>query len=162
MRDLEITIRQVQETDYEDLARFFRDNNRPEITKHFHPFPLNAQTAYNIVHTSHLDRYYIAICNSRIVGLCMLRGWDEGFDIPSFGVLVDYRYHGVGIGRQLTEFAISEARKLNCSAIRLSVYESNERAKRLYETLGFREIDREPAVVAGQPDVKIIMMKDLE
>jgi ribosomal protein S18 acetylase RimI-like enzyme len=92
----------------------------------------------------------------------MLRGWDEVFAIPSLGVFMDYRHHGLGLGRRLTEFALNEARNLNCSAIRLSVYASNKHAKRLYDALGFREIDREPTVVAGRPDIKIIMVKDLE
>lgn len=156
------TIRQVQDTDYEALARFFEENNRPEITRHFHPFPLTSQTAFQIACTSHLDRYYIAIWNEHIVGLCMLRGWDEGFEIPSFGVFVDYRCQGLGMGRQMTEFAIAEARKMGCHTIRLSVYASNTRATRLYESLGFREISREPVLVAEEPDEKIIMIKELK
>jgi hypothetical protein len=48
-------IRMVQAPDYEDLARFFEENNGPEITKHFHPFPLTSQTARDIACTSHLD-----------------------------------------------------------------------------------------------------------
>jgi ribosomal protein S18 acetylase RimI-like enzyme len=157
-----LIIQTVQASDYEDLARFFEDNARPEITEHFHPFLLTPQTAHGIACTSHLDRYYTAIHGGRIVGLCMLRGWDEGFTTPSFGMFVDYRYHKLGFGRQLTEFAIAQARDMNCSAIRLSVHASNKRAKDLYEALGFRQISQEPIIVAGQPDLKIVMIKDLE
>ena len=92
----------------------------------------------------------------------MLRGWDEGFQIPSFGIIVDYRYHGLGLGRRMTEFAIEEARRLNCSRVRLSVYESNDRALCLYRSLGFEEISREAVVVHGSPDIKIVMVKGLE
>jgi len=155
------TIRLVLYTDYEALARFFEENNRPEITRHFHPFLLNSQMAYQIACTNHLDRYYIAVANGQIVGLCMLRGWDEDFDIPSFGIFVDYRYHGLGLGRQMTKFVIAEARRLGCHSIRLSVYASNTRALRLYTLLGFREISREPVIISGEPDEKIIMIKDL-
>ena len=160
-KHLAAMIRMVRTSDYEDLARFFEENNRPEIAKYFHPFPFTSQTAHNIACTSHIDRYYIAICNGCIVGLGMLRGWDEGFALPSFGVFVDYRHHGLGLGKQLTEFAIQEARNLECPTVRLSVYASNKHAMCLYDALGFRELDREPAVVAGQPDIKIIMIKDL-
>ncbi|RIK75633.1 hypothetical protein DCC62_12975 [candidate division KSB1 bacterium] len=158
---LTATIRQVQSTDYESLARFFEENNKSEIKRHFHPFPLTSETAYQIACTSHSDRYYIAIRNGGIVGLCMLRGRDEGFEIPSFGIFVDHRYHGFGLGGQMTEFALDEARKLDCSTIRLSVYESNTNALNLYRTLGFREISREHLIVSGQADIKIIMIKDL-
>lgn len=158
----EITIRQVQDTDYEALARFFEENNRPEITRHFHPFPLDSQTAYQIVCTNHLDRHYIASWNGQIIGLCMLRGWDEGFEMPSFGVFVDYRHHGLGLGRQMTEFAIAESRKLGYHSIRLSVYTSNEVALRLYASLDFREMGRELVFVAGESDIKLTMVKDLK
>lgn len=156
------TIRQVHDTDYEALARFFEENNKSEITRQFHPFPLSSQTAHQIACTSYLDRYYIAIWDEHIVGFCMLRGWDEGFEIPSFGIIVDYRHHKHNLGRQMTEFAISEARNLGCQSVRLSVYASNVRAMSFYLSLGFREISHESCVVAGESDEKIIMVKDLK
>ena len=162
MSELEAQIRRVQTSDCMDLALFFEENNRSEITQHFHPFPLTSQSAHDIACKSHQDRYYIAMHNGCIVGLCMLRGWDEGFSVPSFGVFVDFRHHGLGFGKRLTGFAIDTARSLNCSAIRLSVYASNKRAKYLYEAFGFMEIDQEPVIVAGVPDIKIIMLMDLE
>lgn len=156
-----LLIRQVHNTDYETLARFLEENNTPEITRHFHPFLLTSQTAYQIACTNHLDRYYIAIWEERIIGLCMLRGWDEGFKIPSFGILVDHRCRGLNLGRQMTEFAIREARNLNCYNIRLSVYASNVHAMDLYFSLGFEEITREFCVIAGEIDEKVIMVKNL-
>jgi len=154
-------IRQVQPADCEALTLFLQENNRPEIVRHFHPFPLTAATATEIARAGHLDRFYVAILNSQIVGFCMLRGWDQGFDVPSFGVLVDYRHQGLGLGRHMTEFAIDEARKLNCRNVRLSVYASNERAARLYRSLSFRTIHREPSVVTGEADETIVMVKEL-
>lgn len=161
MRKLTISIKAVQTSDYEGMALFFADNNRPEITRHFHPFPLDADSAYQITCMDKLNRYYLAMHGGHIVGFCMLRGWDEGFAIPSFGVLVDYRYQGRGLGRQLTEFALEEAKRLNSPAVRLSVYESNIRARRLYEMLGFAEVSREPVTITGEPDTKIVMIKYL-
>lgn len=92
----------------------------------------------------------------------MLRGWDEGFEIPSFGIFVDYRHHGLGLGKQMTEFGIDKARKQGCHSIRLSVYESNKRAIRLFKSLGFEQISSQPILVAGEPEVKVIMVKDLK
>jgi [ribosomal protein S18]-alanine N-acetyltransferase len=156
------TIRPVEYADYEALAVFFENNNRPEVTRYFHPFPLNAQTAYKIACTPHLDYYYVAIISSRIVGLFMLRGWDDGFEIPSFGIVVDYRQRGFGLGRKLTEFAIREARKMGCHKIRLSTYASNVNSVRLYMSLGFAEVSRESVLMNEEQDVKIVMTKDLK
>jgi ribosomal-protein-alanine N-acetyltransferase len=156
------TIRQVGDADYEALAMFLEENNRAETTRHFHPFPLTSQTAYRIARTSHLDRYYVAVWEGRIVGLCMLRGWDEGYSVPSLGILVDRHYHGQGIGTRMLEFTMREARKLGCRCIRLSVYASNCAALSLYASMGFFEGTREPVLVAGDSDEKIIMFRDLE
>lgn len=157
-----LTIRQITPEDADQLALFLKENDRPEITRHFHPFPLTRETAFSIARTDHLDRYYVALQNDQLVGMCMLRGWDAGYSIPSFGVFVDYRCHQKGIGRQLTEFAIKEARQLGCSSIRLSVYASNHRAVHLYASLSFEEIEREQVILAGQPDTRIVMLKGLQ
>ena len=139
-----VTIRQIQDIDYEDLARFFEKNNVPEITKYFHPFPLNSQTAHEITCASHLDRYYIAILDDQIAGFCMLRGWDEGYQIPSLGLFVAKNQQGLGLGKQMVKFCLQEANKLDCHSIRLSVYETNITAVSLYRSFGFTEKNRVP------------------
>ena len=95
-RNNRLIFRQICRTDYKCLVSFFRENTRKEITKYFHPFPLNSQKAYQIARTHHLDRYYIAILEEKIVGFSMLRGWDNDFEIPSLGILVDHIYHRIG------------------------------------------------------------------
>jgi ribosomal protein S18 acetylase RimI-like enzyme len=40
---------------------------------------------------------------SRIVGYGMLRGWDEGYSVPSLGILVRAEACGQGIGKLLME-----------------------------------------------------------
>ena len=158
---VEVIIRRVEPGDYEGLVRFFEENNVVEVTRQFHPFPLNKETAHHIVCTNHLDRYYVALFRDQIIGLCMLRGWDKGYSIPSFGILVDRRFQNRGLGTRMTKLVITEARKLGCHQVRLSVYASNEVALRLYASLGFIESDRKSVLVMGQPDEKIIMIKDL-
>src|SRR5215831_5397353 len=95
----DLTIRQVQGFDAKALGVFLEDNARPEITRHFHPFALTAATADQICGANQVDRYFIAVRQHHIVGLAMLRGWSQGFSTPSFGLLVDYRETGNGIGR---------------------------------------------------------------
>ena len=158
---VEVITRRVEPGDYEELVRFFEENNVDEVTRQFHPFPLNEGTAHHIARTNHLDRYYIALFRDQVVGLCMLRGWDEGYSIPGFGILVDRRFQNRGLGTKMTEFAITEARKLGCHQVRLSVYASNEVALSLYTSLGFIESERKAVLVAGQRDEKIITLKDL-
>jgi ribosomal-protein-alanine N-acetyltransferase len=91
----------------------------------------------------------------------MLRGWDEGYIVPSLGMLVDHRFHNCGIGGWLLDRTIEEAAKLGCSRIRLSVYENNKPALRLYLSRGFVEISREKVSIMGRECIKIMMNKTL-
>jgi ribosomal-protein-alanine N-acetyltransferase len=159
--ELSITIRPLQAADYESLARFFDENNRPEITRHFHPFALSPETARELACAKHSDRYYIALRGAAVVALSMLRGWDEGYEVPSFGVIVDHRLHNRGVGARMTEFTLGEARRLGCARVRLSVFASNPAAVRVYAARGFVETGREPVAPAGEPDEKIVMLKEL-
>jgi len=144
------------------LAGFFTDNDRPEITTFFHPFPLTTETAQRITQEARKDRYYVALEGPRVVGLAMLRAWDEGYDVPSFGLIVDYRFQGSGLGRRLTEFAIGQARLLDCRAVRLTVWAANAHAARLYESLGFIEVERRPMLRSGEHDMRLTMSLTLD
>jgi [ribosomal protein S18]-alanine N-acetyltransferase len=154
-------IRAVEPGDCAALARFFAENNRPEIIRQFHPFALSLEMARKITSGRLRDRFYVTAARpDAILGLCMLRGWDEGYKIPSFGVLVDHRHNGRGLGESMLNFACSEARKLGCDRVRISVNASNLRARGLY-SLGFKEVSKEPVVIDGEADVKVVMMKYL-
>lgn len=157
----EVSVREIRLSDFERLKRFLERNNTPETIRHFHPFPLTAETARWITTVPRRDRYYLALCGKQVIGLCMLRGWDEGFSVPSFGIVVDCELRGKGIGRIIMEYAMEEAKKLSCKQVRLSVYASNISAYNTYTSMGFRETNREVVEINGEKDEKIIMAKDL-
>ena len=136
---IDLIIREIISEDYELLAYFFDENNVPDVIRVFHPFSLDGKSAYDIACMDHLDRYYIALSDNKIIGFCMLRGWDEGYSIPSFGVLVDRKFQNLGLGRKITVHAIEEAKRFGCHRVRLSVYASNKIALNLYTSLGFNE-----------------------
>jgi len=137
-------IREIAVTDEAALAAFFEENNRPEVTAHFHPFPLDAATAHRICGEPRRDRYFAAWDYDAIVGLAMLRGWDEGYETPSFGIIVDHRRHGRGHGRALTSHALTLAKELRAPRVRLTVHADNPRAVALYERSGFRTAETLP------------------
>jgi len=122
---------------------------------------MTRETAERLCLASSKDHYYVAFLDGMMVGLVMLRGWDEGYEVPSFGVFIDYRYHGRGLGRLLTDYAIVEAKRVGCAQVRLTVYESNVRGWRLYNSLGFQEQSRDPVDRHGHPDKRIVMIKPL-
>jgi [ribosomal protein S18]-alanine N-acetyltransferase len=157
----EILFRELGETDVKTLAVFFEGNNLPAVVRNFNPFPLSSNTAQTLLAATHLDRFYGAFDGDRMAAFAMLRGWDEGYQVPSFGLLVDRDRQGRGIGRRMLEWTIAQAFALGCERIRLSVYASNLAAIHLYTAAGFAEIRREPVRVDGGADQTIVMFKDL-
>lgn len=140
------------------LATLFERNSTASITDGFDPFPLSAEQGRRLALTGGKDSYYLAIGAEGPVGFSMLRGFDAGYAIPSFGIFVDRESHGIGIGRRLTGWTVEQARSRGCPAVRLSVYASNDAAFALYASLGFRERERETVERGGRPDEKIVML----
>ena len=85
----------------------------------------------------------------------------EGFFIPSFGIFIDHRQHGLGLGKEMLDLTIQAAKDLSCRKVRLSVFASNPSACKIYLSRGFEEIGRSAVMRGGIADEKIIMLKDL-
>lgn len=137
------------------------NNNVEAITRYFTPFPLTRETAHWIACEQHQDKYYFGIVDNELVGFSMLRGWEEGYSIPSFGMFIDKAQQGLGYGKQLLDLTIDAAKQLGCRQIRLSVRMGNHSAYKIYKSRGFKEIERTELVFEDTRDAKIIMIKDL-
>ncbi len=150
----------VRSQDVEALALLFERNSVSAVSDSFDPFPLTIAQARSIALEARQDAYYLAWHGDRAVAMSMLRGFDEGYEVPSFGIFVDHERHGCGIGRQLTVWTIEQARLQNCPGVRLSVYADNAVARRLYTSLGFEEIGRVPVPGSARLREKIVMRLD--
>ena len=81
--------------------------------------------------------YAVLSEGGRVVAYGMLRGWDDGYEIPSLGIAVHPAARGSGAGRELMEHLHREARARRAPSVRLTVYSDNASARRLYEELGY-------------------------
>ena len=64
-------------------------------------------------------------------------------DVHYIGHLaIDPDYRGLGIGEKLVEYHVENAKKLQREKIELDVAETNPRAKKLYEKLGFAMVGK--------------------
>lgn len=161
MSSIREAIREVRKGDHARLTRFFQRNDVPEVTQYFHPFPLNATSAEAIACGSTSDAYLAACAGDEIVGLCMLRGWDEGYEVPSFGILIDSNHRGNGTGRRLAQQGLLEARRRGSERVRLTVYASNKPALELFRSLGFYETERMTQAHDRPHEERLVMMLDL-
>lgn len=108
-----------------------------EGDKFFHPFPFNEETIDKIF-SAKKDVYRFMVYGVMINGMFMLRGLDEGYDIPSLGMIVHPKYRGKGIGTDMLEEAIKICKKKECKKIRLSVDKDNTIARKMYIKAGFK------------------------
>jgi len=156
-----LIIRSVNNKDFDKLAKFFCENNLLSVKNNFNPFALNEKSAEFITSGLHNDRYYVGYLVDDIIGFVMLRGWDEGYEVPSFGLLIDRNYYGFGFGKKLSIFALEQAKIIGCKKVRLSVYKDNLKAVKLYLSLGFKEMEQINIDFNGRERIKIVMIKEL-
>jgi ribosomal protein S18 acetylase RimI-like enzyme len=119
------------------VAGLFERLHAEGVEDWFHPHPLTAAEAEHLCAAPGRDVYLIALRGTRAVGYGLLRGWNEGFDVPSLGVVVDSDVRGQGVGRLLMDSLHDAARSQGAERIRLKVYPQNVKALRLYRDLGY-------------------------
>jgi len=120
---------------------------------HFHPHPFTEAQAQHIHDYTGRDAYFLVIRQGAVAGYAMLRGWDEGFAIPSLGLYLLPGARGQGMGRQVMAHLHAAARARDATNIRLKVYADNVPAQRLYTGMGY--------VFSGEDQGQIVGFLDL-
>jgi ribosomal-protein-alanine N-acetyltransferase len=120
----------------------------------FHPHPLTDAAAARVAAYGGRDVYAVLeASDSRFVAYGMLRGWDDGFALPSLGLAVHEDCRRRGYGRLMMEWLHAEARRRGASQVRLRVAGTNGPARALYAQLGYAR--------AGEERGEIVMVLQL-
>jgi [ribosomal protein S18]-alanine N-acetyltransferase len=135
------------------LDRFFQRIVAAGEQEFFHPHPLTAQHAVERGAYLGKDLYYLLVDGQEALGYGMLRGWDEGFKIPSLGIAIDPGARHLGLGRLLMAFLHGAARRRGAHRVRLRVSGNNIGAVALYRSLGY--------AFEGEPDGQMLGYLDL-
>jgi ribosomal-protein-alanine N-acetyltransferase len=120
------------------LLVFFRALEAVDDAGFFQPHPFTDEAVEQILHSTHTDLYYVLVEGQEVLGYGMLRGWDEGYDVPSLGIAIHPRVRGTGLGRLLMHFLEAAAKCQGAQRVRLRVKLQNAAAARLYESLGYQ------------------------
>lgn len=103
---------------------------------YFTPHPFNEGQIDKIIKEDK-DLYYFAIFENRIISYGMLRGWSEGYSIPSLGIYIDEKYRGIGLGKMFMNFLHASAKLHGAKEVRLTVIKTNISAISLYKKIGY-------------------------
>ena len=111
----------------------------------------------------------VAEAGGRIVGLAHVDRQGDAHatrsrHVGTFGISIsDPEFRGKGMGERLARLAIREAGRRGMRLVLLDYLDSNERARRLYRKLGFRECGRIPGAVLfrGRLLARVMMWKAL-
>ena len=133
----------------EPLAEFFDELVRADDERWFHPHPLTRGYAQELGSYEGRDVYVLMVDGQQVVGYGMLRGWDEGFEVPSLGIAISPARKGRGLGRKLMAHLHEAAAARGATKIRLTVDEANLAAVRLYTSLGYTLIPDDSGRLVG-------------
>ena len=108
-------------------------------TQYFIPFSFEANTIKKILEGATKDQYFGVFIGRELAGFYMLRGFDEGYDIPSYGIWIAETFAGLGLSKLTLQHAISYCKVNGIKRIMLKVHPENAIAKKTYEDFGFKQ-----------------------
>lgn len=103
----------------------------------FSPHPTDENSLRQIASYNGRDLYYLLVEEKTILGYGLLRGWDEGYQIPGLGVAIHPSARGAGLGKIFMDFLHVLAFRRGASKVRLRVHKNNDKAIGLYKSLGY-------------------------
>jgi GNAT superfamily N-acetyltransferase len=131
-------MRELAPDDEASLARFFEENNVPEVTDLFKAFAFDAATAKKLCREPRRDRYFAMFDGERMLCLGIMRGWDEGYEIPTLGIVAHHEMHGKGHGFRLLLWGIELGKQLGCKKMRATTFKTHTVVIKMLEKTGFR------------------------
>ncbi len=104
---------------------------------YFSPHPFTEDVLRKLAHCPGKDLYYLMISNDCIMGYGFLRGWEEGYEIPSLGIAIQPKAQCAGLGKYFMSFLHDMASRMGAEKVRLRVRKDNEKAIILYKKLNY-------------------------
>lgn len=149
-----IEIVRLRPAHFEPLERFFRAINDASYIENFSPHPFDSTNAARVCNYNGRDKYFAILLNGEtVVGYGMLRGWDEGYEVPAIGLCVLKEYQGKGLGKLFMNFLETASRMEGASKVMLKVKKNNTAAKMLYLKHGFDFKEYDDAFLIGHKNL---------
>lgn len=120
------------------------------------PYELTDDEAARVSEYAGCDLYYLVTEDYRVNALAygFLRGWDDGYKIPSLGIYIHPDERGNGLGQLLMQFLHAAARRKGARKVMLKMDPDNGVALKLYLSLGYEFSDEVNGRIVGFVDLE--------
>lgn len=133
-----IDIRAMTETDA-GLLQSLMAEEKPDYLQHFTAFKEPGSLLMEC-RSAQCDGFFTLFLDERLGGFFCVRGLDQGYKRPSFGVYVASACRGKGLARASLQAAEQWCCQLEIPLLMLKVSIHNEQASRLYQSFGFEPV----------------------
>ena len=137
---MELNIRPLQLCEVKDFSELL-ENDNDEYKRFFVPFDADQEKLHILLREVQKDKYWGIWVDNKLAGFFMLRGFDEGYLRPSFGVYIAKEFSGKSLSKLALDYSLSWCRVNNIETVMLKVHPKNQFARRVYEKAGFKFIE---------------------
>jgi len=145
MNPLTLEIKKLTVNQSEELTLLLQSENK-EYSKYFIPFSYDIETISGILFKAIKDKFFGLYVENELIGFYMLRGFDEGYSVPSYGVWISEKYSNKGLSTFTLQHAISICKLNAIKKLMLKVHPDNIAAKHIYEKYGFKQTGIDPNI----------------
>lgn len=139
----DLIIRPLMEDDAGDLSAMLL-TQPAGYARFFYPFGFGRPAVSAVLAGQGRDVFTGLYWGGRMVGFFMLRGWNEGYEVPAFGIIIDEKYRGHGLEMVCLDAAKAICRLRGAERIMLKMHPENISAKGVARKIGFVQTGSEP------------------
>ena len=150
-----VEIRSLLTTHTSDIYNLI-NNSDPKYYQYFTAFEANQEIISGFLTKAKRDQYLGFFIHGILVGFFMLRGLDEGFKIPSYGVFISEKYQSFGLGRLSVLYALTFCKMNQIEKLMLKVHPLNIHSLKIYREYGFVETHIDPS------NNNLVLYKDIQ
>lgn len=131
-----LTIRSLGAEDAAELTSMLLSQSS-EYIRFFYPFRFEQHAISDILADQGQDVYMGMYWQGQLAGFFMLRGWNEGYRVPAYGIIIDGKYRGYGLEMVSLDVAKILCRLRGAEQIMLKMHPDNFSAKGVARKIGF-------------------------
>ena len=132
-----LTISPLEADDAAKLCALLRSQSA-SFVRFFSPFAFEEKNIGRLLRERDQDVWVGIEWQNNLIGFFMLRGWDAGYEVPAYGVLIAEDFNGYGFASLSLKIAKAIAKLRRVPRLMLKVHPENVRARQVFEHAKFK------------------------